>query len=52
VEDAAKVFGKGRRATLACDLTKKTEHIYRDTLGTIKNKINGKKAEFILIIHA
>ncbi|HET60253.1 MAG TPA: 16S rRNA (cytidine(1402)-2'-O)-methyltransferase [Chloroflexi bacterium] len=52
IEDAAKVFGKGRRATLACDLTQKSERIYRDTLGTIKNKVDGKKAEFILIIHA
>jgi 16S rRNA (cytidine1402-2'-O)-methyltransferase len=52
IEDAARVFGKGRRATLACDLTQKSEHVYRDILGNIKNKINGKKAEFILIIHA
>lgn len=51
VEEAAKVFGKGRQATLACDLTKKNERIYRGTLGEILAKINNKKAEFMLVIH-
>jgi len=49
--DAAKVFGKGRQATLACDLTTKQEKVYRGTLGEITARTENKKAEFMLVIH-
>jgi len=49
--DAAKVFGKGRQATLACDLTTKQEKVYRGTLGEITVRTENKKAEFMLVIH-
>ena len=52
LQDANKVFGKGRQATLACNLTKPGEKIYRGRLGEILSKVEGKKAEFILVIHA
>ncbi|NSW51399.1 MAG: 16S rRNA (cytidine(1402)-2'-O)-methyltransferase [Anaerolineae bacterium] len=49
--DAAKVFGKGRQATLACDLTTRQERILRSTLGELLTRMDGKKAEFMLVIH-
>lgn len=50
--DAVKVFGKGRKATLACSLTQQDEKVHRGTLGSILKNVEGKKAEFILVIHA
>ena len=50
--DAIKVFGKGRQATLACDLTTRQERVIRGTLGELLEKMDGKKAEFMLVIHA
>lgn len=52
MKDASTVFGKGRKATLGCSLTQPGEKIYRGTLGNILKQIEGKKAEFILVIHA
>ena len=52
LQDAGKVFGKGRSATLACSLTQPDERIYRGRIGEILSQVEGKKAEFILIIHA
>ena len=51
LEDSIKVFGKGREATLGCDLTSHKEKIVRGTLGEILQKVQDRKAEFILIIH-
>lgn len=49
--DVASVFGKGHRITLACDLTKPSEKIYRDTVESVMKSTANKKAEFILVIH-
>jgi len=49
--DLAKIFGKGQRITLACDLTKPTEKIYRGAVAWVSGQIAQKKAEFILIVH-
>ncbi len=49
--DLAKIFGKGQRITLACDLTKPSEKIYRGAVARVLEQIAQKKAEFILIVH-
>lgn len=49
--DLIKIFGKGQRITLACDLTKPSEKIYRGAVASILEQIVQKKAEFILIVH-
>lgn len=49
--DAAKVFGKGRQATLACDMTTSREKIFRGTLGEIQAATQERKPEFMLIVH-
>jgi 16S rRNA (cytidine1402-2'-O)-methyltransferase len=51
LEDAGSVFGKGRKATLGCDMTQKKEKIFRGTLQEILSQVQDRKAEFILIIH-
>ncbi|MEA3326657.1 MAG: 16S rRNA (cytidine(1402)-2'-O)-methyltransferase [Chloroflexota bacterium] len=45
------VFGKKQDVLLACDLTLKTENIYRGSVKEILRKVSGKKSEFILIIN-
>ncbi len=51
LEDVASVFGKGRRVTLACDLTLPAETIYRGPVGEIRQKVKDRKAEFVLVVH-
>ncbi|MEE4195272.1 MAG: 16S rRNA (cytidine(1402)-2'-O)-methyltransferase [Anaerolineae bacterium] len=51
LQDAVKVFGKGRKATLACSLTQPDEKVHRGTLGEILQGVEGTKAEFMLVIH-
>lgn len=51
LEDVAHTFGDGTSVLLACDLTLPTEIIYRSTAGNLVRKLNGKKAEFVLIVH-
>jgi 16S rRNA (cytidine1402-2'-O)-methyltransferase len=45
------IFGKGQDILLACDLTQKTEAIFRGQIGTILPKVTGQKKEFILILN-
>jgi 16S rRNA (cytidine1402-2'-O)-methyltransferase len=52
LDDVAKVFGANKKATLACDLTQHTETILRGEVGDILAQIKGRKAEFVLIMHA
>lgn len=52
LEDIAKVFGPNKQATLACDLTQHTETVLRGEVGDILAQIQGRKAEFVLIVHA
>ena len=45
------IFGKGQDILLTCDLTQKTEAIFRGQIGTILPKVTGQKMEFILILN-
>jgi 16S rRNA (cytidine1402-2'-O)-methyltransferase len=50
LDDVAKTFGKGQPVTLACDLTLKSEKIYRGSIGEVRQQAGKRKAEFILVI--
>ena len=52
LKEAAHTFGDSTRAILACDLTLPTEAIHRGALGDLAKQLAGKKAEFVLIVHA
>jgi 16S rRNA (cytidine1402-2'-O)-methyltransferase len=51
LENVATHFGKNAQITLACDLSLRSETIYRGTIGEISKQAGKRKAEFILIIH-
>ncbi len=51
MDEVVKAFGKGHRATLACDLSLPEERIFRGSLGEIQHQVGARKAEFILILH-
>jgi 16S rRNA (cytidine1402-2'-O)-methyltransferase len=51
LKDVIKVFGSGKRAVLASDLTLPGEKIYRGNLGEIYKQAGGKKAEFMLVLY-
>ena len=50
LDDVAKTFGKGTQVTLACDLTLPKETILRGGVAEVRQKVNQRKAEFILIV--
>lgn len=50
LEDIQTVFGKSQQILLACDMTLKTESIYRGTVGQILTQVTGQKREFTLIL--
>ena len=50
LEDVKKVFGKGQRVTLCCDLTLPGELILTASVEEVLKKVGGKKAEFMLVI--
>ena len=51
LDDVAKVFGKGQPVTLAADMTLSKETISRGSAAEVRQKVNKRKAEFILIVH-
>lgn len=51
LEEITQAYGKGRRITLACDLTLPTELILRGPVQEVHQQVEDRKAEFILIIH-
>ena len=51
LHDIQQFFGKGRMITIGLDLTTTHEKIYHKAVGEIYPTLNGKKAEFILVIH-
>ncbi len=51
LDEVARAFGKGHPLTLACDLTLPTEQIFRGPAAEVRQAVNGRKAEFILILH-
>ena len=50
LEDVKKVFGKGQRVTICCDLTLPSELIITASVEEVLKKVGGKKAEFMLVI--
>ncbi len=48
--DVKSVFGKGQAVTLACNLTLPNEMIITASVEEVLKKVNGKKAEFMLVI--
>jgi len=51
LDEVANVFGKDLPVTLACDLTLPTEQIFRGSITEIRQKVQKRKAEFILVLH-
>jgi 16S rRNA (cytidine1402-2'-O)-methyltransferase len=51
LQDVAKMFGKGQRVTLACNLTLPNEIIFRGPVQDVIHQAGGRKAEFILVLH-
>jgi len=52
LDEIGSAYGKGRRITLACDLTLPSESIFRGTIKQVQQKVADRKAEFILVVHA
>lgn len=52
LDEIGSAYGKGRRITLACDLTLPSESIFRGSIKQVQQKVKGRKAEFILVVHA
>ena len=51
LEEVQDTLGKDRQITLAVDLTMQSENLFHGTVGDVREKVIGRKAEFILIIH-
>lgn len=49
--EVAAVFGKHQQILLACDMTQKTEAIFRGRLSDVLTQVSGQKKEFILILN-
>jgi len=49
--EVAAVFGKHQQILLACDMTQKTEVIFRGRLRDVLTQVSGQKKEFILILN-
>ena len=52
LEEVQQTFGGNQKITLACDLTLKTEAVYRGSVSEVLKNLGKKKAEFIMILHA
>jgi 16S rRNA (cytidine1402-2'-O)-methyltransferase len=51
LEDIEKTAGKNRRVTIGLNLTLPGEQVLRGTVSEIRNMVQDRKAEFILLIH-
>jgi len=51
LEEIAKVYGQKQEITLACDMTQKTEEIYRGQVNVVLTNLKNQKSEFIVVIH-
>lgn len=51
LEDIEKTAGKNRRITLGLNLTQPGEQVLRGTVSEIRRMVQGRKAEFILLLH-
>ena len=52
LEDIGKTFGKKQWVTVAYNLTLPTENIFRGEVEDVLRQTNGRKGEFVLIVHA
>ena len=50
--EVGKTFGAGRKATLALNITQENEQYLRGSLKDLQRQVQGRKAEFMLVIHA
>ncbi|MDY6846487.1 MAG: 16S rRNA (cytidine(1402)-2'-O)-methyltransferase [Chloroflexota bacterium] len=51
LDEVQNVFGKNQDILLACDLTQRTEAIFRGPVSEILPEVSGQKREFILILN-
>lgn len=51
LQEVCQHWGNKKVVTLALDLTKPTEHLYHGGIEKVIQQVEGRKAEFILIIH-
>ena len=52
LEDISKTFGRKQWVTVAYNLTLPTEHVFRGEVEDVLRQTNGRKGEFVLIVHA
>ncbi len=52
ISETGNTFGNNRKATLAINITQENEQYLRGSLKSLQKQIHGKKAEFMLVIHA
>jgi 16S rRNA (cytidine1402-2'-O)-methyltransferase len=50
--EVGKTFGANRKATLAINITQENEQYLRGSLKDLQRQVQGRKAEFMLVIHA
>ena len=51
LEEVETVFGKNRQVTLAIDLTLHSELVLHGSLAEIRQRIQARKGEFVLVVH-
>ena len=52
ITEVGKTFGLNRKATLAVNITQTNEQYLRGSLKDLQKQVKGRKAEFMLVIHA
>ncbi len=52
IAEVGKTFGNNRKATLAINITQENEQYLRGSLKDIQRQVQGRKAEFMLVVHA
>ncbi|MAT43817.1 MAG: 16S rRNA (cytidine(1402)-2'-O)-methyltransferase [Anaerolineaceae bacterium] len=50
--EVGKTFGPNRKATLAINITQENEQYLRGSLKDLQRQVQGRKAEFMLVVHA
>ena len=51
LEEVRAIFGPHQQILLACDLTQKSEAVYRGRIGEVLPRVSGQKHEFILVLN-
>lgn len=52
IAEVGKTFGNNRKVTLAINITQENEQYLRGSLKDIQRQVQGRKAEFMLVVHA